>query len=130
MQVDAFDDRFLVLTASIETTDLPELKQLADLLARIDAHFAVAAVGGGSPDPSETTLNQALLGRRTETLALRAHVTNVQAAVTGIPIFEPSRVTMTLPLGRPAALACDAGTKKVAWPAAEATFWTSGRCHR
>jgi hypothetical protein len=89
VQVDALDNRFLVLTASIETTDLPELKQLADLLARIDAHFAVAAV-------SETTLNQALLGLRTETLALRGHVTNVQAAVTGIPIFEPITVTKAL----------------------------------
>jgi hypothetical protein len=94
-RVDALDNRFLALTASVETSDLPELKLLADQLARIDAHFAVAAVGGGSPDPS-TTLNQALLGLRTETADLRGHVASVLAAVSGIPIFEQITVTKTL----------------------------------
>ena len=96
VQVDALDNRFLVLTASVGTADLPELKQLADRLARIDAHFALAAIGGGNPDPSETPLNQALLGLRKETAALRRHVNDVLAAVAGIPISEQITVTKTL----------------------------------
>jgi hypothetical protein len=94
-QVDALEQRFLVLTASVETGDLQGLIQLADQFARIDAHFAVAAVGGGSPDPSQnTTLNQALLGLRSETVALRGHVANIQAAVAGTPVFEPIAKTL------------------------------------
>jgi hypothetical protein len=96
VQVDALDNRFLMLTASVETSDLAELKLLADRLARIDAHFAVAAIGGGQPDPSDTPLNQALLGLRKETAALRRHVNDVLAAVAGIPIFEQITVTRTL----------------------------------
>ncbi len=53
VELDGLDQDFLELTASVETADLSELKRLADELARIDAHFALAAVGGGSPDPGD-----------------------------------------------------------------------------
>jgi hypothetical protein len=92
----------------VETSDLPELKQLADRLARIDAHFARAAAGGGTPDPNGTTLNQALLGLRSETAALHGHVASVLAAVSGVPIFEqiqpmrPSRASRALSAPSPA----------------------------
>ncbi len=96
VQLDGLDQDFLELTASVETADLPELKQLADELARIDAHVALAAVGGGTPDPSTTTLNQALLALRAETVALRNHVGKVLSAVAGNPVFEQITVTKTL----------------------------------
>lgn len=96
VELDELDQDFLELTAVVETADLPDLKQLADELMRIDAHLALAAVGGGSPDPSQTTLNQALLGLRAETAALRGHVGKVLAAVAGNPIFEQITVTKTL----------------------------------
>lgn len=96
IQVDGLDQDFLELTASVETADLKELKQLADELARIDAHVALAAVGGGTPDPSQTTLNQALLALRAETVALRNHVGKVLSAVAGNPVFEQITVTKTL----------------------------------
>jgi len=56
----------------------------------------VWAVGGGSPDPSQTTLNQALLALRAETVALRHHVGKVLSAVAGNPVFEQITVTKTL----------------------------------
>lgn len=96
VQVDELDNRFLVLTASVETSDLAEFKRLADQLARIDAHLALAAIGGGQPDPSNTTLNQALLSLRKQAVALRGHVNDVLAAVSGIAIFEQITITRTL----------------------------------
>ncbi|MBK7331625.1 MAG: hypothetical protein IPI87_04150 [Betaproteobacteria bacterium] len=96
VELDGLDQDFLELTASVETADLPELKQLADELARIDAHFALASVGGGTPDPGETTLNQVLLALRAETVALRNHVGKVLSAVAGNPVFEQITVTKTL----------------------------------
>lgn len=96
VQVDALDAQFLALTASVETSDLPELKALADRLARIDAHFALAAVGGGTPDPSNTTLNQSLLALRTQTAELRSHMAGVLALVAGNPVFEQITATKTL----------------------------------
>jgi hypothetical protein len=96
VELDGLDQDFLELTASVETADLSELKQLADELARIDAHFALTAVGGGSPDPSHTALNQALLAMRAETVALRNHVSKVLSAVAGNPVFEQITVTRTL----------------------------------
>lgn len=96
VELDGLDQDFLELTASVETSDLSQLKQLADELARIDAHVALAAVGGGSPDPSQTTLNQVLLALRAETVALRNHVGKVLSAVAGNPVFEQITVTKTL----------------------------------
>mgnify|MGYP001076078720 FL=1 len=96
IQVDGLDQDFLAVSGIIEPEDLPVFKQLADELARIDAHFALAAVGGGSPDPSGTTLNQALLALRAETVALRNHVGKVLSAVTGNPVFEQFSVPKTL----------------------------------
>jgi hypothetical protein len=95
-ELDGLDQDFLAVSGILDPQDLPVFKQLADELARIDAHFALATVGGGTPDPSQTTLNQALLALRAETVALRNHVGKVLSAVTGNPVFEQISVPKTL----------------------------------
>ena len=94
VELDGLDQDFLELTASVETADLPELKQLADELARIDAHLALAAVGGGSPDPGATTLNQALLALRVEAVALHGHAGKVREKVAGNPSLAQIATTL------------------------------------
>jgi hypothetical protein len=96
VELDGLDQDFLAVAGVIEPEDLPVFKQLADELARIDAHFALAAVGGGTPDPGETTLKQVLLALRAEAVALRNHVGKVLSAVAGNPVFEQITVTKTL----------------------------------
>jgi hypothetical protein len=97
IEVNALDQRFLALTATVETADLVPLKHLADLLARIDARLAATTVGGGSPDPSESSLlNYTLLHLRSETAELRSHVAQVLADVAGNPVFDQITVTKTL----------------------------------
>ena len=94
IQVDGLDQDFLAVSGIVNPQDLPVFKQLADELARIDAHLALAAVGGGSPDPSQTTLNQMLLALRAEAVALHAHVDKVREKVAGNPVF--GQITTTL----------------------------------
>ena len=94
IQVDGLDQDFLAVAGIIEPQDLPVFRQLADELARIDAHFALAAVGGGSPDPSQTTLNQALLALRAEAVALHGHAGKVREKVAGNPVFGQVATTL------------------------------------
>jgi hypothetical protein len=94
IQVDGLDQDFLALTGIINPEDLPVLKQLADELARIDAHFALTAVGGGSPDPAGTTLNQVLLALRAEAVALHGHAGKVREKVAGNPAFGQIATTL------------------------------------
>jgi hypothetical protein len=72
VQVQGLDQDILAVTGIIEPADLPSLRQLADKLARIDAHFALAAVGGGSPDPG-ASINPTLLELRTVAGKVREH---------------------------------------------------------
>ena len=94
IQVDGLDQDFLAVSGIIEPEDLPVFKQLSDELARIDAHFALAAVGGGSPDPSETTLNQTLLALRAEVFSLHAHAGKVREKVAGNPALAQIATTL------------------------------------
>src|SRR4029453_15172918 len=87
VQIDGLDQEFVALTGIIQPEDLPQLVRLADELVRIDAQFAVAAVGDGTPDPGATTLNQVLLGVRAETVSLRDHVGSVVGKVRENPSF-------------------------------------------
>jgi hypothetical protein len=94
IQVDGLDQDFLAVAGVIEPEDLPVFRQLADELARIDAHFALAAVGGGSPDPSGTTLNQVLLALRAEVFSLHAHAGKVREKVAGNPALAQIATTL------------------------------------
>jgi hypothetical protein len=94
VELDGLDQDFLAVSGIIEPEDLPVFKQLSDELARIDAHFALAAVGGGSPDPSETTLNQALLALRAEVFSLHAHAGKVREKVAGNPALAQIATTL------------------------------------
>ena len=94
VQVSGLDQDLLAVTQGVAPEDLPVLTQLADELARIDAHFALAAVGGGTPDPSGTTLNQTLLALRAEAWKVREHVGYALAKVSGNATF--AQITKTL----------------------------------
>ena len=94
IQVDGLDQDFLAVSGIVEPEDLPVFKQLADELARIDAHLALAAVGGGSPDPSGTTLNQVLLALRAEVFSLHAHAGKVREKVAGNPALAQIATTL------------------------------------
>ena len=94
VQVSGLDQDVLAVTGIIEPQDLPVMRQLADELARIDAHFALASVGGGSPDPGATTLSQALLALRAEAWKVREHVGYALAKVSGNATF--AQITKTL----------------------------------
>lgn len=94
VELDGLDQDFLAVSGIIDPEDLPVFRQLADELARIDAHFALAAVGGGSPDPSETTLNQALLALRAEVFSLHAHAGKVREKVAGNPSLAQIATTL------------------------------------
>lgn len=87
-QVAGLDQDFVFVTGIVEPQDLPVVRQLADELARMDAQLAVAAVGGGSPDPSQTTLNTTLLALRAATVSLRNHVDAVTGKVRENPNFK------------------------------------------
>lgn len=94
VELDGLDQDFLAVSGIIEPEDLPVFKQLSDELARIDAHFALAAVGGGSPDPSGTTLNQVLLALRAEVFSLHAHAGKVREKVAGNPALAQIATTL------------------------------------
>ncbi|MCC7216754.1 MAG: hypothetical protein IT517_08290 [Burkholderiales bacterium] len=94
IQVDGLDQDFLAVAGIIDPQDLPVFRQLADELARIDAHLALAAVGGGTPDPSQTTLNQALLALRAEAVALHGHAGKVREKVAGNPALAQIATTL------------------------------------
>ena len=55
---------------------------------------ALAAVGGGSPDPGATTLNQALLALRAEAVALHGHAGKVREKVAGNPALAQIATTL------------------------------------
>ena len=94
IQVDGLDQDFLAVCGIVEPEDVPVFRQLADELARIDAHLALAAVGGGSPDPGATTLNQALLALRVEAVALHGHAGKVREKVAGNPSLAQIATTL------------------------------------
>ena len=94
VQVYGLDQDLLAVTAGVEPSDLPVLTQLADELARIDAHFAIVSVGGGTPDPAGTTLSQLLLALRAEAYKVREHVGYALAKTTGKPTLEQVAKTL------------------------------------
>ncbi len=94
VELDGLDQDFLAVSGIIDPEDLPVFRQLADELARIDAHLALAAVGGGSPDPGATTLNQALLALRVEAVALHGHAGKVREKVAGNPSLAQIATTL------------------------------------
>lgn len=87
VQISGLDQDFLAVTGIVNPQDLPVFTQLADELARIDAHFALAAVGGGSPDPAGTALNLLLLAVRAEAYKVREHVGSALGKVSGNSSF-------------------------------------------
>jgi hypothetical protein len=72
--------------------DLPELKTLASRLVEADLHLGLAKVGGGSPDPADQLLIDALLGLRMKAVTLGGHIKDALAAIGGGGTPDPAEL--------------------------------------